>query len=152
MAELSNILDDPERVIDLLANSLPAQSSYFIQIALVTTFVLQAIELLRIAPLSTALLRRCFGPRLTAKQRREQWGFLKPLDLPPDFWHAETFAQLIVFYTVFFVYSATAPVTSIFLLFCFILNESGYRYQFIHNYPRPFDTGGKVRLFSSVLL
>jgi len=45
---------------------------------------------------------------------------------------------------VFFVYSPIAPVTAIFLLFCFILVESGYRYQFVHCYPRDkgLDTGG----------
>ena len=141
-AELTNILEDPGSVLTLLANSLPAQSSYFIQIALAQTFFLQALETLRIYPLGLALLRRYIGPRLTAKERRRSYGWLASLDEPPDFWHAETFAQLILFYMVFFVYSTIAPVTSFFLCFCFILTESGYRYQFIHNYPRNFETGG----------
>jgi len=141
-AELTNIIENPDSILTLLANSLPAQSSYFIQIALAQTFFLQAIEKLRIYPLGLALLRRFIGPRLTAKERRRSFGWIASLDEPPDFWHAETFAQLILFYMVFLVYSTIAPVTSFFLCFCFILTESGYRYEFIHNYPRNFETGG----------
>jgi calcium permeable stress-gated cation channel len=143
-AELANMLNDPGSVITLLANSLPAQSSYFIQIVLAQTFFLQSMEILRVYPLGVALLRRFMGPRLTARERRRRWGMLHALEDPPDFWHAETFAQLILLYMVLFVYSPIAPVTSCFLCFCFVLLESGYRYQFIHNYPRAFDTGGRL--------
>lgn len=142
--ELERILDDPDRVIDLLSNSLTGQSHFFIQISLAMTFFLQSIEMLRIYPLFVAWLRRCCGPSLTARERRRNWGLLHPLENPPDFWHAETFAQLILFYMVFFVYNAIAPATNFFLLICFVLSEAGYRYQFIHNYPRAFDTGGRL--------
>jgi len=141
-AEITNILENPDSVIDLLANALPSQGYFFVQIALAQTFFLQAIETLRLYPLGLAMLRRCIGPRLTAKERRKSFGWLRSLDEPPDFWHAETFAQLILFYMVYFVYAPIAPVTPVFLCFCFLLCESGYRYQFIHNYPRAFETGG----------
>lgn len=143
-AEITNIIENPDSVINLLANALPSQGYFFVQLALAQTFVLQAIETLRIYPLSIALLRRYIGPRLTAKERRNPFCWLCPLDEPPDFWHAETFAQIILFYMVFFVYSSIAPVIPIFLFFCFLLCESGYRYQFIHNYPRAFETGGAL--------
>lgn len=54
--------------------------------------------------------------------------------------------MIILYVMVFFVYAAIAPTTSFFLYFCFILLESGYRYQYFHNYPRAFDTGGKLWL------
>jgi len=143
-AELANILDDPNSVIDLLANSLPSQSSYFIQIALTSTFFLQSIEILRLYPLGMALLRRFVGPRVTEKERRKRWGFIFSLEDPPEFWLAETSAQLLLFYLVFFVYSPIAPVTCFFLCFCFLLLECCYRHELIHNYPVDFDTGGKL--------
>lgn len=143
-AELANILEDPSSVIDLLANSLPAQSSYFIQIALATTLVSQSAEILRVFPLGCALARRYIGPRILEKERKKRWGWVYSLEDPPEFWLAETSAQLLLFYLVFFVYSPIAPLTSVFLLFCFLLNECSYRYAFIHNYPRDFDTGGKL--------
>lgn len=143
-AELANMLSNPERIFDFLANSLPAQSTYFAQVILTSTFVLQSFELLRVYPLATALLRQWFGPRLTKKERQEPWFFLHPLEDPPDFGHAEIFAQIILFFMIFFVYAVIAPFTSFVVLVCFLILESGYRYQFIHNFPRAFDTGGKL--------
>lgn len=143
-AELANILENPEDIIDLLANSLPAQSSYFIQILLVSTFLLQSLELLRIYPLGCVVFRRCMGPRVTKKERRKAWGWIYSLEDPPEFWHAETFAQIILYYVVFFVYAVIAPVTAPFIFFCFTVIEMGYRYQFFHNYPKAYDTGGRL--------
>jgi hypothetical protein len=145
-AEISNIIENPGSVIDLLANSLPAQSSYFMQILLATTFLMQSLEFLRVYQLGMAFLRHYVGPRLTRKERRRTWAGIYSLEEPPEFWHAKAFAQIILYFVVFFVYAPIAPVTTFFLYFCFILLESGYRYQFIHNYPRPFDTGGKLWL------
>ena len=144
-AEISNILDNPENIIDLLANSLPAQSSYFIQIIFAATFLLQAIELLRVYPLACALIRRFVGPNATTKERRKQWMYIYTLEDPPEFWHAETFAQIQILYVmVLLVYAVIAPFTACALLLCFLLLEGGYRFQFIHNYPKAFDTGGKL--------
>ena len=114
------------------------------QIVLAFTFLMQALEFLRVYPLGVAFARRFIGPNITAKDRSSVWGLLYPLENPPEFWHAETFAQLILFYMVFFVYSTISPVTCFFLAFCFLLSEIGYAYQLIHNYPRAFETGGKL--------
>jgi Calcium-dependent channel, 7TM region, putative phosphate len=111
-AELSNFLDEPEKIVDFLANSLPAQSSYFIQICLVFTFLLQGLDLVRAYPLGVAFLRRYFfGPNLTREERKKSWGWFNSLEDPPDFWHAELLAQIMLFFVVFFVYSAIAPIT-----------------------------------------
>jgi len=111
-AELTNFLNNPEQIVDLLANSLPAQSSYFIQICLVFTFLLHGLDLIRAYPLGVAFLRRfCFGPNLTREERRKSWGWFSSLEDPPDFWHAELLAQIMLFFVVFFVYSVIAPIT-----------------------------------------
>jgi Calcium-dependent channel, 7TM region, putative phosphate len=138
------MLENPESIINLLANSLPAQSNYFIQITLASTFFLQSIEMLRLYPLFLALVRRFVGPRITPNERQQTWGYFNSLEDPPEFWHAETFAQLILFYMVTFVYQPIAPIVCFFLCLCFTIIESGYRYQLIHNYPVKFDTGGRL--------
>lgn len=94
-AELANIIDNPEDIVVLLGNSLATQSSYFIQIVLVFTFMAQGIALLRVQPIGGAILRRYVGPRLTAKERRKSWKFARSLEDPPAFFHAEVFAQLV---------------------------------------------------------
>jgi hypothetical protein len=146
-SEIANILQDPASLITYLSISLPSQSSYFIQYLMTTTLLLQPFETLRLYPLCGAFLRHFMGPRLTEKERKRPWGWLYPLDNPPDFWYAETFAQIILYFMVYFVYATIAPVTSIFIYPCFYLMEWGYRFQYIHNYPRAFDTGGRMWRF-----
>ena len=143
-SELTNMIDNPESIVEFLANSLPAQSSYFIQLVLVFTFFIHGLELLRVIPLGYALVRKFVGPNLTAKERRKKWKFLYSLEDPPDFWHAETFSQIVLFYVVIFVYAPISPITSVFLLGCFLILESGYRYLFIHNYSTSPDSGGRI--------
>ena len=143
-AELTNILNNPEELVDLLANSLPAQSSYFIQIAFVFTFLLQGLDLIRLHPLGSAFFRRFVGPNLTRKERRKTYSVFNSLEDPPPFYHAEVFAQIVLFYVVFFVYAVIAPISCLFLLVCFLLCESGYRYHFIHNYKTQPDSGGQI--------
>ena len=79
----------------LLGNSLTTQSSYFIQIVLVYTFLVQGLDLLRVWPVGLAILRRFVGPRLTVKERRRTWKFVNSLEDPPEFSHAEVFAQMM---------------------------------------------------------
>jgi Calcium-dependent channel, 7TM region, putative phosphate len=88
-------LDHPEDFVTFLANSLPAQSSYFIQIIFVFTFFVHSGELLRVYPLGLALVRRFVGPNLTKKERKQKWGWIHSLEDPPDFFHAETFAHVV---------------------------------------------------------
>jgi calcium permeable stress-gated cation channel len=140
--------------VDLLANSLPAQSSYFIQVSLVFTFLFQGFDLVRAYPLGLAFLRNsCCGPRLTTKERRQTWNFFNSLEDPPEFWHAEILAQIMLLFVVSFVYSVIAPITSFFLCGCFVICESGYRYHFIHNNHTSPDSGGRLwQAFIRVLM
>ena len=96
-AEITNMLDNPEEIVSFLANSLPAQSSYFIQIVLVFTFYMNGLELLRVSPLLQAFARHFVGPNLTEKERRQTWKMFNSLEDPPEFFHAEVFAQLVLF-------------------------------------------------------
>lgn len=143
-SELANMIDQPENIALFLGNSLPAQSSYFIQIVFVFTFFIQGLELLRVVPLSYAFARRFVGPRLTEKERKRKWFFIHPLEDPPPFYLADFFAQIILFYVIFFVYSSTSPITCVFLFGCFLILECGYRYHFIHNFKNEADSGGRI--------
>jgi hypothetical protein len=107
------MVKNPERIIDLLSTSLPSQATYFMQIIFAATFLLQAIEMLRLYPLGCAVLRRFVGPRATAKERKKPWLYIYTLEEPPEFWHAETFAQIQILYImVLLVYAVIAPFVS----------------------------------------
>jgi hypothetical protein len=144
-AQLAQIIDDPGSLVTLLANSLPAQGTFFVQILLVTTFVGQGLELLRVVPLTLALIRTKIGLNLTKKERSKPVNdYIRPLSDPRPFEHAEVFANLVLYFMVLFVYAIISPIVSYFVAFCFLIMGSGYRYQFIHNYPSTPDSGGKL--------
>jgi hypothetical protein len=143
-AELNNMIKNPKEIVNLLANSLPAQSTYFIQIVLVSTFLGQGLELLRVKPLGKSWIRSLVGPTLTIKERNTSYLLLRPLSDPDPFQHAEVFAQVVLYFMVLFVYTTIAPLTSYFVAFCFIIMGFGYRHQFIYNYPTKPDSGGKL--------
>ena len=62
LSALSNIAQDPSAAIDLLANSLPTQSTFFIQVLLVDTCVSMSVELLRVSAVAQAIIRSQIGP------------------------------------------------------------------------------------------
>ena len=137
------MLDQPENIIVFLANALPAQSNYFLQILVVALVVTMGLEMLRVTPLALALARKFVGPNLTEKERRKRWKFFSPLEDPYRFEHANVSGSVVLYFMVFFVYSCLAPVSNFFLLVMFFLMESGYRYQLYNNYPPTPDSGGQ---------
>jgi len=152
-AELKNMLDNPDHIIDFLAIALPAQSNYFLQILVVALVVTMGLEMLRVMPIGSAMARKFFGPNLTEEERRKPWKFLYPLESPRKFEHAKSSGSVVLYFMVFFVYSCLAPISSFFLLFMFYLMEVGYRYQFYCNYPTRPDSGGQYWIgFFHILL
>lgn len=70
------------------------------------------------------------GPNLTKEERsRTIFGFLRPLNDPLDFLHAEIGSNNVLYFMIYFVYTAMAPLTNWFLAFCFLLMNSAYRYE-----------------------
>jgi hypothetical protein len=50
-------------------------------------------------------------------------------------------------YLPLFAVVVTFQVVCFFLFACFIILESSYRYQFLHNYPKAIDSGGRLWLY-----
>ena len=144
LSTLSNIVEQPTEIINLLANSLPTQSTFFVQILLVDTFLSMSLELLRVSAIAFAFVRSKVGPNLTEKERNTTWSGLRPLSDPPEFGHADALSSTVLYFMVFFVYSTFAPITCFFMAICFLLMGAGYRHQFVYIYPTFPDSGGKL--------
>jgi hypothetical protein len=81
--------DDPSLIISLLANSLPQQATYFLQISFVSIVISGGTEILRVVPIALAVLRSFIGPKLTEKEQRTTFLGLRPLYDPLEFEHAD---------------------------------------------------------------
>jgi hypothetical protein len=144
ISELQNMLRSPEIIIDLLATSLPSESTYFIQIILVDSAITLSVELLRVSAVATHLIRNKVGPNLTEKERNTTWMGIRPLAVPEEFRHAQVMSNAVLYFMVFFVYSTIAPITSFFVGMCFFFMAAAYRHQFIYIYPTFPDSGGTL--------
>jgi calcium permeable stress-gated cation channel len=164
---LPKFAGDPMKLVNLLAKSLPTQSTYFIQITFVRTTILIVTEMLRTTPLITAFIRKFIGPRLTEKERRKTVFGLRPLADPSEFAQADMFSKFsrlhvidpmdccalimlsfvgnhVLYFTIIFVYSTVAPIVNFVLGFLLLLLASLFRHQFIFIYPATPDSGGRL--------
>jgi hypothetical protein len=144
VSELSNMIQEPALIVELLANSLPTRSTLFIQIILVDTSVSMGVELLRVVPIGMAGIRSLVGPNLTQKERETSWMGLSPLADPAGFEHADLLAGTVLYFMVYFVYATIAPITCFFMGACFLAMGAGYRHQLVYIYPTFPDSGGKL--------
>jgi len=156
--ELSNILREPSAFVELLARALPEQSTYFMQLLMVSTCTGSLIELFRVVPLFQAAVRAHIGRRLTEKERNQAVGGMKPLAVVDKIYFSRMWARYILYFMVLFVYATMSPLVSWFCLVFFVLLGSIYRYQFVFNYPNTPDSGGSIWLnfmhvmFSCIML
>ena len=96
LAEISSLLENPKAIVDLLAKSLPAQSTFFVQMSVAMTVTTFGVEGLRIVPVVLSTLRRFIGPRLTAKERDTTFVGLRPLCDPVDFPIGDFLSNMVV--------------------------------------------------------
>eukprot|EP00522_Entomoneis_paludosa_P010249 CAMPEP_0172440364 /NCGR_PEP_ID=MMETSP1065-20121228/1000_1 /TAXON_ID=265537 /ORGANISM="Amphiprora paludosa, Strain CCMP125" /LENGTH=974 /DNA_ID=CAMNT_0013189155 /DNA_START=177 /DNA_END=3101 /DNA_ORIENTATION=- len=141
---INAILADWSQIIDLLANALPAQGTYFMQILLVSTTTSAGMELLRPIPIASAALRTYIGPNLTEKERNKSYMGLRPLCDPKEFEHADYTSQLVLYFMCLFVFAVISPILPVITAFCFAFMGAMFRQQFIHIYPKFPDSGGKL--------
>ena len=100
LSAYSDLVEDPLSAVDLLANSLPAQSTLFIQIVVVNVLLGLALELLRVVPIVIAWIRGMFGPGLTSKEKNTAWFGLRPLSDPSPFSHPSVSAWTVLYFMV----------------------------------------------------
>uniref|UniRef100_A0A7S2M4L9 CSC1/OSCA1-like 7TM region domain-containing protein n=1 Tax=Skeletonema marinoi TaxID=267567 RepID=A0A7S2M4L9_9STRA len=146
---LQGIVRNPASAFRIVAEALPAQAAYLIQIIIIQNLLSMGLELLRLTPGVTDLLRRIvakmLGHNLTEKERNETFLGLRSLDDPLEFYFGRELGQkTVLIQMVMFVYVCMSPITSYFTLFVFTALVIGFRNQFIYIYPIANDSGGKL--------
>ncbi|KAG7347748.1 protein of unknown function DUF221-domain containing protein [Nitzschia inconspicua] len=145
-AVLSDLIASPSCVVQLLASSLPGQSSFFIQLILVQTLMGMSSELLRPVPIALALFRSCIGPRSTERERRKTFLFMRPLADPVNFYQCNRLSATVLYFMVFFVYTTIAPISNFFIFICLLIQKCCVLHQLVYIYPPFPDSGGKLWL------
>ena len=148
---IQEIIDNPASAVTILAETLPAQSAYFIQLIIVQNLLALGIELLRISPIVNewlgTLVKKLFGYNLTEKERNTSFLGIRDIADPLEYYFGrELGMKTTLTMMVLFVYGCMSPITAYFTLGIFLLIAMGFRNQFIYVYPIANDSGGKLWL------
>jgi len=136
---LQLIINKPSDIVNLLANSLPQQSIFFINFILVSGLGRVPLKLFRLADLVKQYLLYALRAirRRTKKELREA---LKPV----RFDYANQVGYDLLIFTIVLTYSTMAPLVSIFGLLYFSLVYLVHRYNIIYaNWPL-WESGGSL--------
>jgi len=79
---LAIIIENPEKAFELLGNSLPRMSSFFVTFVTMKTFLGLGVELVRTFSIIQSILRYICCPFLTLRQRRKVLLGFRPIDDP----------------------------------------------------------------------
>jgi Calcium-dependent channel, 7TM region, putative phosphate len=146
-------LESPKEFITLLATALPQQSVFFMQLLIVSTTVGTLNELFRVVPIFYSIVRAHIGRRLTEKERNEKVGMFRALSNVDKCYYSRLHSAYLLYFIVLYVYTTISPLVNWFCLIFFCFVGSVYRHQFVYNYPKTPDSGGKIWLqFMEILL
>jgi len=148
---IQEIIDNPTSAVNIVAETLPAQSAYFIQLIIVQNLLALGIELLRISPIAQewigTLVKKLFGYDLTEKERNTSFLGIRDIADPLEYYFGrELGMKTMLLMMVLYVYGCMSPITAYFTLAIFLLIAMGFRNQFIYVYPIANDSGGKLWL------
>jgi hypothetical protein len=79
MTQLQNIINEPASVVNILGESIPGQSSFFMSTITIQIGLSFTLELVRLAPIAVSSLHRIFAPQLTGRERNSVWMGLRPI-------------------------------------------------------------------------
>ncbi|KAG0304845.1 hypothetical protein BGZ98_004944 [Dissophora globulifera] len=125
----------PIQVINMIAQKLPAASTFFVTYAMLQGLMGPALELLQIAPL---ILNYVFT-KLLAKSPRQVWNVQGRL---PSVNYGILFPPQTLMFSIGLVYSTMSPLILPFVAFYFTVYYWVYRHQFLYVYLQPVETGG----------
>ena len=140
---LAIIVENPETAFELLGNSLPRMSSFFITYAFLKTFLGLGLELVRLVSLVQQVIRFVLFPNSTLREKRSIRMGMRAIDDPGWFPFHKILAQDMLVVVVSVVFAVVAPIVlfpcAMFCLFSRIL----WTHHHLYVYESVFETGGQ---------
>jgi len=133
---IDTIANDPSAVVDILAASLPAQSTFFINYILLNTFVAFGSELLSVGPLIGSRLKLKFLARVD-QSKVNAWSV-------KDHEFSENVPEFLLVVLIGMSYSCLAPITSVFVVLFFGVGYIVWIHQCMYTKITYWSTGGRM--------
>ncbi|KAL9188190.1 hypothetical protein ACHAXT_006568 [Thalassiosira profunda] len=139
---LAIIIDTPESAFEMLGNSLPRMSSFFVTFVTIKTFTGLGVEISRMVSIIQSSLRLLLFPNSTLRAQRSVRIGLRAIDDPGWFNYHKILAQDMLVVVISVAFAVVAPVVLIpCAVFCF-LSRIVWTHQFLYVYESAFETGG----------
>ena len=139
---LAIILETPESAFEMLGNSLPRMSSFFVSYVTLKTFSGLGVEIARMVAILHSSLLLVFFPNSTLRAKRSTRIGMRPIDDPGWFLYHKILAQDMLVVVISVVFAVVAPIVLIpCAVFCF-LSRIVWTHQFLYVYESAFETGG----------
>jgi Calcium-dependent channel, 7TM region, putative phosphate len=137
------IIDNPETMFELLGNSLPRMSSFFITFVTMKTFLGLGVELVRTMSLVQSLLRVILFPNATLRMKRSPVLALRSIDDPGWFPFHKILAQDMLVVVISVVFAVVAPLVLLpCAMFC-LFSRIMWTHHHLYVYESVFETGGQ---------
>jgi hypothetical protein len=137
------IVENPESAFEMLGNSLPRLSSFFITFVTVKTFFGLGLELVRTVAIIQATLRYLFVPNMTLRMARGVICGMRAIDDPGWFPFHKILAQDMLVVVISVVFAVVAPLVLLpCALFC-LFSRIMWTHHHLYVYESVFESGGQ---------
>jgi hypothetical protein len=137
------IVENPEAAFEMLGNSLPRMSSFFITFVTIKTFFGLGLELVRTMSLVQASLRYLFVPNPTLRTARSVVAGMRAIDDPGWFPFHKILAQDMLVVVISVVFAVVAPLVLLpCAMFC-LFSRIMWTHHHLYVYESVFESGGQ---------
>jgi hypothetical protein len=144
MNELQSIINEPASIINILEESIPGQSSFFMSTITIHIGLSFTLELVRLMPVATAFVHKILAPQLTERERNSIWMGIRPLvqSYSFNYFQPAFLSQSILIFVLIVVYAPVAPLLTFFGMAYFLIGDTVYRRAVIFVYDPAHHTEG----------
>jgi Calcium-dependent channel, 7TM region, putative phosphate/Late exocytosis, associated with Golgi transport/Cytosolic domain of 10TM putative phosphate transporter len=136
------IVETPEAAFEMLGNSLPRMSSFFISFVTIKTFLGLGMELVRTMSLCQATIRYFLVPNATLRTARSVVAGMRAIDDPGWFPFHKILAQDMLVVVISVVFAVVAPLVLLpCALFC-TFSRIMWTHHHLYVYESVFESGG----------
>eukprot|EP00592_Proboscia_alata_P015609 CAMPEP_0194394914 /NCGR_PEP_ID=MMETSP0174-20130528/124122_1 /TAXON_ID=216777 /ORGANISM="Proboscia alata, Strain PI-D3" /LENGTH=740 /DNA_ID=CAMNT_0039190771 /DNA_START=1250 /DNA_END=3472 /DNA_ORIENTATION=- len=139
---LAIVIENPESAFEMLGNSLPRMSSFFVTLVVMKTFLGLGMELVRAVSLVQASARYLMFPNSTLRQQRSVRMGMRAIDDPGWFVFHKILAQDMLVVVISVVFAVVAPIVLFPCGLFFLLSRILWTHHHLYIYESVFETGG----------
>jgi len=137
------IVENPEAAFEMLGNSLPRMSSFFITFVTIKTFLALGVEMVRTLAIVQATVRYLLFPNATLRTKRSVLLGMRAIDDPGWFPFHKILAQDMLVVVISVVFAVVAPLVLLpCALFC-LFSRIIWTHHHMYVYESCFETGGQ---------